>query len=251
MKDVTDTLLQRRSIRRYERQPITSEQMDFIIRAIRNTPTSYNGQQYSVISVTDPELKLSLEALTGQKQIKTCACFMLFCMDYHKIELLGRHKGIADIPPFGATMDGTVVGVVDASLAMMSAIVAAEAQGLGCCPIGYIRTADPEAVCSLLHLPKGVFPVCGLAIGVPREMPDMHPKQPEEALVHTDRYTPDSELLPLLSRYDADVTAYNATRSGSTSTNDWAAHILDYYREGMTYHTLRALASQALTPPTK
>ena len=191
MKDVKDTLLERRSIRRYEREAVTPEQMQFIFDAIRNTPTSYNGQQYSVIDISSQELKLKLEAITGQKQIKTCSRFLLFCADYHKITLIGREKGI-EIPPFAATMDGAVVGIVDASLAMMSAIVAVDAQGLGCCPIGFIRTADPEAVCSLMNLPEGVFPVCGLAIGVPRELPDMHPKQPESALIRSEEHT--SEL---------------------------------------------------------
>ena len=153
MKDVKDTLLERRSIRRYEREAVTPEQMQFIFDAIRNTPTSYNGQQYSVIDISSQELKLKLEAITGQKQIKTCSRFLLFCADYHKITLIGREKGI-EIPPFAATMDGAVVGIVDASLAMMSAIVAVDAQGLGCCPIGFIRTADPEAVCSLMNLPR-------------------------------------------------------------------------------------------------
>ena len=194
MKDVKDTLLERRSIRRYEREAVTPEQMQFIFDAIRNTPTSYNGQQYSVIDISSQELKLKLEAITGQKQIKTCSRFLLFCADYHKITLIGREKGI-EIPPFAATMDGAVVGIVDASLAMMSAIVAVDAQGLGCCPIGFIRTADPEAVCSLMNLPEGVFPVCGLAIGVPRELPDMHPKQPESALIFTDSYASDETLL--------------------------------------------------------
>lgn len=247
MKDVKTTLLERRSIRRYEREAITPEQMDFIYEAIRNTPTSYNGQQYSVVDITDTDTKLRLEELTGQKQIKTCSHFMLFCADYHKIGLIAEAKGV-EMPPFTHTMDGTVVGVVDASLAMMSAIVAADALGLGSCPIGFIRTKDPEAVCSILGLPEGVFPVCGLAIGVPREMPDMHPKQPAAALIHRDRYAADAELLPLLQGYDADVIEYNATRSGSTSTNDWAAHIVDYYREGMSYHTLAAMARQGFVP---
>ena len=211
MKDVKDTLLERRSIRRYEREAVTPKQMQFIFDAIRNTPTSYNGQQYSVIDISSQELKLKLEAITGQKQIKTCSRFLLFCADYHKITLIGREKGI-EIPPFAATMDGAVVGIVDASLAMMSAIVAVDAQGLGCCPIGFIRTADPEAVCSLMNLPEGVFPVCGLAIGVPRELPDMHPKQPESALIFTDSYATDETLLRDLRAYDADVTRYNATR---------------------------------------
>lgn len=243
MKDVKSTLLERRSIRRYEREAVSAEQLDFIREAIRNTPTSYNGQQYSVVDISDQETKLQIEALTGQKQIKTCSHFMVFCADYHKIGLAGKEKGLGN-PRFEHTMDGIVVGVIDASLAMMSAIVAAESLGLGCCPIGYIRTKDPEALCEIIGLPEGVFPVCGLAIGVPREMPDKHPKQPVDALVMDNRYTPDAELLPKLMDYDREVTHYNATRSGSTSDNDWADHILDYYREGMGYHTLAALEHQ-------
>ena len=57
MKSVKESLLERRSIRRYERQPIEPEKLDFIYEAIRNAPTSYNGQQFSVIAVTDQALK--------------------------------------------------------------------------------------------------------------------------------------------------------------------------------------------------
>ena len=56
MKSVKESLLERRSIRRYERQPIEPEKLDFIYEAIRNAPTSYNGQQFSVIAVTDQAL---------------------------------------------------------------------------------------------------------------------------------------------------------------------------------------------------
>ena len=90
MKNVKQTLLDRRSIRRYEREPITEEQMQFIYAAIQNTPTSYNGQQYSVIDVTDQHLKEQLYELTSQKQIKTCSHFMVFCADYHKLSPYGR-----------------------------------------------------------------------------------------------------------------------------------------------------------------
>lgn len=57
MKSVKDSLLDRRSVRRYEREAITEEQMNLIYEAIRNTPTSYNGQQFSVIDVTDQGIK--------------------------------------------------------------------------------------------------------------------------------------------------------------------------------------------------
>ena len=85
MKSVKESLLNRRSIRRYEREAVTDEQMQLIYEAIRNTPTSYNGQQFSVIDVTDQAVKEQIYALTNQKQIKTCSHFLLFMIDYHKI----------------------------------------------------------------------------------------------------------------------------------------------------------------------
>lgn len=239
MKTVADTLLNRRSIRRYERESISDSDMDFIRQAIRNTPTSYNGQQFSVIDVTDQSLKEQLYEVTGQKQIKTCSHFMVFCADYHKITLLAQAKGI-EMPDFPKTVDGVIVGVVDAALAMMSALTAAESRGLGTCPIGYARTADPETVSRLLGLPQGVFVVCGLALGVPREMPDMKPKQAADTVIFKDRYN-DTGLVDSLKLYDEEISQYNRTRAGLQTDNDWAAHIISYYREAMSYRMLEAL----------
>ena len=55
MKSVSEVLLQRRSIRRYERESIPEETMQFVYDAIRNTSTSYNGQQFSVIDIDNQE----------------------------------------------------------------------------------------------------------------------------------------------------------------------------------------------------
>ena len=239
MKNVRETLLDRRSVRRYEREDLPEGDMEFIYEAIRNTPTSYNGQQFSVIDVDDQSIKEKLYELTGQKQIKTCRHFLLFCIDYNKIYMIAEAKSI-DMPQFVHTADGVIVGVVDATLAMMSALTAAEASGLGTCPIGYARTAAPEAIARLLKLPDKVFVVCGLAIGVPRESPDLKPKQPRNLVVFHNQYPKDSLVNELL-KYDEEITNYNTTRSGTKSNNDWAAHIINYYREAMSYNTLDAL----------
>lgn len=243
MKSVKDTLLQRRSIRRYEREPIPDHTMRLIYDAICNTPTSYNGQQFSVIDITDQSLKEQIYELTGAKQIKTCAHFMLFLADYHKIKLIADAKGL-ELPPFADTIDGLTVGVVDATLAMMNALTAAESEGLGTCPIGYARTAAPEALARMLELPQGTFVVCGLALGIPREQPDIKPKQPASLVIYPDRYRTDNDTMTAeLLEYDRTVTTYNRTRAGAggTSTNDWASHILGYYSEAMSYHMLDAI----------
>ncbi|MCM1077405.1 MAG: nitroreductase family protein [Bacteroides sp.] len=241
MKSVKETILERRSVRRYERENITDEQMDLIYEAIRNTPTSYNGQQFSVIDITDPEIKEQLYKLTNQKQIKTCSHFMLFLIDYHKIRLMSDAEFL-DMPSFEHTVDGLIVGVVDATLAMMNALTMAESLGLGTCPIGYARTVAPEAVSSMMKLPQSTFIVCGLAIGVPREQPDMKPKQPQSLIIHKNIYRQDDdEMLKELKEYDAIISEYNRTREGAKTKNDWASHIVSYYREAMNYRMLRAL----------
>ena len=242
MKSVKETLLERRSTRRYEREHISSNHLNLIYAAIRNSPTSYNGQQFSVIDISDQETKIKLYELTNQKQIKTCNRFLLFCADYNKITTIAKAKNI-DMPEFPKTMDGVMVGIIDASIAMMSAVVAAESCGLGTCCIGYARTAAPAQIAELLKLPQGVFAVCGLAIGVPRETNDLKPKQSKELVIHQNHYRTD-DMTPELLDYDNRITQYNASRSGTTSDNDWASHIVDYYREAMNYEMLEALRNQ-------
>lgn len=244
MESVRNALLERTSVRRYEREPIPEETMQFIYDAIRNTPTSYNGQQFSVIDISDQKLKEDLYMLTNQKQLKTCNRLLIFCSDYNKITKLAERKGF-EVPPFTDTMDGVTIGIIDAALAMMSAVVAAQAAGLGSNCVGYLRTVDPAKVAEMLHLPKGVFVVCGLALGVPREHPDLKPKQPNETVFFKNRYCEDEKkLVDDLEAYDAEVKHYNATRSGGTTDNDWCDHILDYYRHAMQYRILDYLKAQ-------
>lgn len=239
MKSVKQTLEDRVSCRRYEREPLTDEQRENIYAAIRNTPTSYNGQSYSVIDIDDQPTKEKLYEITGQKQIKTCARFLVFCLDFYKISVGAKAKGI-DMPKVYNTLDGVTVGIIDASLAMMSAIVSAESMGLGTCPIGYTRTADPRAIRQILDLPDHVAVVCGLAIGVPREHNDLKPKQPNSLLIHHNRYQRDMIADDLIA-YDAVVTRYNETRAGGTSINDWIKHIISYFPEIMDHDMLEAM----------
>ena len=239
-----EALLQRTSVRRYEREAIPEETMQFIFEAIRNTPTSYNGQQFSVIDISDQQLKEELYTLTDQKQLKTCNRLLIFLSDYNKISLLAEKKGLK-MPEITNTMDGVILGIIDASLAMMSAVVAAQSAGLGSNCVGYLRTVDPAKVAELLKLPKGVFVVCGLALGIPREHPDLKPKQPIDVMIHRNCYEQDNEkLVGELEKYDEVVSEYNRTRAGGTSTNDWVAHILGYYDHAMAYKILDYLKDQ-------
>ena len=87
--------------------------------------------------------------------------------------------------------------------------------------------------------------VCGLAIGVPREHPDVKPKQPEKLLIHKDHYRSD-DIKPEMLEYDKEVSEYNKVRAGEggTSDNDWGIHIMNYYRTALQYNMKDYVVSQ-------
>ncbi|MFI3240474.1 MAG: nitroreductase family protein [Bacteroidales bacterium] len=246
MEDLNKIFAERRSIRRYQYDAIPAESMEMIFTAIRNTPSSYNGQQFSVIDIDSQDIKLQLYDIIQQKQIKTCNRFLVFCVDFNKINILAKAKGITeDATEFANTVDGAIVGMVDAAMAMQSAVLAAQAVGVGACCIGYARTANPKKIAEILGLPKGVFVVCGLSLGMPREMPDLKPKQSADLLIHKNGYRKDDMTADLVA-YDQLITEYNATRAGGTSDNDWCAHMLDYYRIACGYDMKKYLSEQGL-----
>ncbi len=242
MKSIEEIFLSRTSVRRYERRAIEPEKLDLIYRAIQNTPTSYNGQQFSVIAISDQIIKEQIYTITGQKQIKTCAIFLVFCADFNKLKQFADAKSI-DFPRFQDTMDGLLVGVIDASLAMQNAVIASESLGLGSCCIGYTRTAAPAQLAEILQLPQGVAVVCGLSIGYPAEHPDLKPKQPLSLVIHHNHYRTDRIVKELLD-YNDEVAQYNEVRSGDKTHHDWGTHILDYHRVALDYHLEEYLQQQ-------
>ena len=90
---------------------------------------------------------------------------------------------------------------VDAGIALATFVAAAEAVGLGCCPISVVRNHIEEAS-TLFGLPDGVYPVAGLALGWPEKTAQVSMRLPPAAVVHRNRY--DDENLPaLVDGYDA------------------------------------------------
>ncbi len=89
---------------------------------------------------------------------------------------------------------------VDTALVMMSFIRAAEAVGLGTCPISHVRN-HADVTSRALELPEGVFPVAGLCVGYPAEAGRISPRLPLEVTVHTDRYD-ETGLRDKIDAYD-------------------------------------------------
>jgi nitroreductase/FMN reductase [NAD(P)H] len=89
---------------------------------------------------------------------------------------------------------------VDPAIVMMAFIAAAEAVGLGCCPISAVRN-HPRKLDTLLKLPGWVFPVVGLCVGYPVSEGHLSHRLPLDVSVHADTFD-ESDLETRIDAYD-------------------------------------------------
>jgi nitroreductase/FMN reductase [NAD(P)H] len=89
---------------------------------------------------------------------------------------------------------------VDAALVMATFLAAAEAAGLGCCPISLIRD-HAAAISDMLALPEKVIPVAGMCVGWPAEPGAISPRLPLSVTLHEDRYA-ENDWPAALDAYD-------------------------------------------------
>jgi FMN reductase (NADPH) len=172
------------SVRKFRTTPVTKDQVEAIVTAARSTSSSSDMQTMSLVVVDDRDIIEQIAGVVGQDTIKTAPLFIAFCPDLYRMETICKSHGgsfVAD------GLEISMVSIVDAAIACQNAAVAAESLGLGICYIGGIRNY-PEKVAQLLGLPKHVFALMGLVIGVPDENPQVKPRLPEYATVFHNRY---------------------------------------------------------------
>ncbi len=188
-KNVLTLFASRRTIRRYQPQPLAPGDLERIIEAGRRAPTGALAQMSSVIRITDAGLRDRLAALSGDQQhIRDAAEFFVFCLDVYRIRKLLEHRRQS----YQAGPRIVVhYGTMDAMLVAANMATAAEALGYGTCFIGGVLN-NLDALARELDLPPGVLPVVGLTIGVPdpAHIPERKPRLPRELVFYENGYRP-------------------------------------------------------------
>jgi nitroreductase/FMN reductase [NAD(P)H] len=192
-------------------------------------PSKSDLQQRDIVVVADPKLRRALDRLLcsgplGQAWIADAPHLLVFCGNNRRQRLVHEWRRY---PFVNDHLDAFFNAAVDAGIALAQFVVAADAVGLGCCPISAIRNHAAE-VSKLLALPDHVFPVAGLALGWPRTEPTASMRLPLAVTVHRDRYS-EAGLRELVDAYDARRAAaqpYAAQRYtadfGRTSDYGWS-----------------------------
>ena len=191
-------IAEHRSLRRYRPDPVSTDLLQLLCACALSAPTKSDLQQADIIHVADPAKRQRIVAhLPEMPWILDAPVFLVFCGNNRRIRHIGQWRG----KPFANEhLDHFMNAAVDAGIVMMNFISAAEAAGLGTCPISAIRNAI-DTVSKEQELPEGVFPIAGLCVGYPAAAGHISPRLSLDVTVHTDRYD-ETRLRENVDSYD-------------------------------------------------
>ena len=189
MNEVIRQLHERKSVRVYEDRAIEDEVKTAILEAAIQAPSAGNMALYTILDITDPEMKRKLSvSCDNQPFIATAPMVLIFCADYRRwYDVFCAHVEEVRQPGMGDLF----LAQADTLIAAQNAVVAAHSFGLGSCYIGDI-TENYEYHRELLGLPQYVVPAAMVCFGYPTQQQLSRPKPPRHAvsaLVHENGYS--------------------------------------------------------------
>ncbi|MCC7549420.1 MAG: nitroreductase family protein [Burkholderiales bacterium] len=188
-----ETLLAHKSVRSFLAEPLPEGAIETMVAAAQSAATSSNLHQWSVVAVTDPQVKAKVWALaagssgSNNQFIGQAPVILLWIADISRnCEIAAAEGGDLVVPDY---LDAFVMATVDAALAAQNAAVAAESMGLGYCFIGAARNNARE-LADLLGLPRLSYVTFGLVVGRPdnSKPATVRPRPAQEVVLHFNHY---------------------------------------------------------------
>ncbi|MEO0370727.1 MAG: nitroreductase family protein [Pseudomonadota bacterium] len=215
----------RGSCRAFTDTAVSPDLLRVLYGAALSSPTKSDLQQRDIVELRSQSTRRQLAALIpGQAWVAEAPIVLVFCGNNRRQRLIHDWHGI----PFANDhFDAAFNAIADAAIALGAFVTAAEAVGLGCCPISAVRN-EAQAVSDMLGLPDHVFPFAGLAVGYPAQKPKVSMRLPLGVACHVDRYD-ESGLRETVEAYDAARTAHQpyaaqkfANRFGEAKDYGWS-----------------------------
>lgn len=234
LNETVKLLKNHRSVREFDpSKDVTEEQVQAMIESAIAAPNWVNGQQVSIIEVRDQEKKAKFaEAAGRQRWIEEGPVFFIFCLDFYRAKLAAEKNGttlqIVD------DIEAIIIGSTDVGIALSHTINAAESMGLGTVPIGGIRR-NPQVFIDTLELPEYVFPISGLVVGHPRNIPEQKPRLPLSATFHKEQYDAGIQC-DVMDQYDEMISTYMKERTNGKSSANWSSRTAGFYDSGFEHY---------------
>ena len=188
MNQVIEELKKRKSVRVFEDKEIEAHLKDAILNAAFEAPTAGCMMLYTILDITDEDLKAKLSvSCDNQPFIAKAPLVLIFLADYQRWY---DTFNLNDCNPRKPGQGDILLASADALIAAQNTVVAAESLGIGSCYIGDILE-NYESISELLNLPEFVIPVSMVVYGYPTKQ-QMERKKPirfeKEYIVHENKY---------------------------------------------------------------
>lgn len=167
MNEVIETIRKRKSVRAFEPGGIEPEKKALILQSALRAPTAGNMSLYTIIDVTDQNLKERLsETCDHQPFIARSPMVLVFCADYYRWYHCFKKLESLDYPVRKPDTGDFMLAFEDTVIAAQTAVLAAESMGITSCYIGDILE-NYEIHQEILGLPQYVAPVSMVVFGYP------------------------------------------------------------------------------------
>ena len=164
MNEIIQALFKRKSVRQYEKRPISPEEKTLILQSALQAPSAGNQNLYTILDISDESIKQSLALYCdNQPFIATAPLALLFLADCRRWYDSYLAAGIDARKPEEGDL---LLSVSDAVIAAQNTVVAAESLGIGSCYIGDIMEHE-EKIREMLSLDEFVFPAAFIVYGFP------------------------------------------------------------------------------------
>jgi len=187
----------RRVHRRYLDRAVDPALLRLLCACALAAPSKSDLQQADIVILEKPARLAIADLIPGQPFIRTAPAFLVFLANGRRLPEISKMRG----KPFpNDHLDQFFNAAVDAGIVLSTFIRAADAVGLGTCPISVIRDHS-QKVSDMLGLPQRVIPVAGMSIGWPSETGHISPRLSLETTLHQGRYD-EGDLAASIDAYD-------------------------------------------------
>jgi len=179
------SLANRKVHRQYQDRDIEPELLNLLCASALCAPSKSDLQQADILIVKDlAKRRILADALPDQSWLRTAPVVLIFLANGRRLVEISKLRN----KPFPNNhLDLFFNASVDAGILLSTFMRAADAVGLGTCPISVIRD-HCELVSELFELPERVFPVAGMCMGLPKTDGNVTPRLSLESTLHEDRY---------------------------------------------------------------
>ena len=221
-----ETLMNRRSVRKYTDRNLSKDELEVIVRAGQQAP--FASQLYSVLYSTEGPIAFG------------APISFVICVDAHKLERFMKLRGW-DIITNDLTL--LLLGMQDAAYMAENMVIAAESLGIGSCFLGEgsLNASRIKTLSKRFELPNRVLPMVELVMGYPDEDFPTRPRYPLGFTLFENKYPELSdedvrEAMKMMDdgyleqeyykRYDAKIKREDGRQDDYTLDNySWSEHI--------------------------